>query len=148
VPFAGSAYLVVEGRLQKESIEEMAQIKSYRDLDAWQAAMDLVLLVYGVVPTLPPSEKYELARQVRRAAVSIPSNVAEGQGQGPGARYRHHVRIAMGSLAELETQLELCVRLKFIERRVLNSVQVQLGRTGQLLHGLARSLKPRGDEDR
>ena len=78
----------------------MSQIVSFRDLDAWKAAMDLVMAAYDVAHQLPTTERFELAAQIRRAAVSIPSNIAEGQATGPGGRYRHHVRIALGSLAE------------------------------------------------
>lgn len=95
----------------------MAQILSFRDLDAWKAAMNLVLAAYDAAHQLPPTERFELSAQIRRAAVSIPSNVAEGQASGPGARYRHHVRIALGSLAELETQIEIASRLSGSQRR-------------------------------
>jgi four helix bundle protein len=125
----------------------MGRIESYRDLDAWKVAMDLVLAVYRLAAQMPDSERYDLARQMRRAAVSIPSNIAEGQANGPGGRYRHHVRMAQGSLAELETHLELSLRLKFLEPRDGITVREQLVRTGRLLHGLRRSLQPRGDED-
>jgi four helix bundle protein len=125
----------------------MGRIESYRDLDAWNAAMDLVLAVYRLAEQMPDSERYDLCRQMRRAAVSIPSNVAEGQANGPGGRYRHHVRMAQGSLAELETQLELSVRLKFLKPREGILVKEQTVRTGRLLQGLRRSLQRRGDED-
>ena len=95
----------------------MDKILSFRDLDAWKAAMDLVVSAYLVAGRLPATERFELAAQMRRAAVSIPSNIAEGHASGPGGRYRHHVRIALGSLAELDTQLELAVRLRFCPAR-------------------------------
>jgi hypothetical protein len=79
----------------------MSQILSFRDLDAWRAAMELVATAYSLVGKLPVTETYGLSAQMRRAAVSIPSNIAEGHAGGPGARYRHHVRIALGSLADL-----------------------------------------------
>jgi four helix bundle protein len=117
----------------------MGRILSFRDLDAWNAAMDLVVTAYAVAAKLPPAQQYELAAQMRRAAVSIPSNVAEGHASGPGGRYRHHLRIALGSVAELDTQLELAGRLRFVARETLVAVTEQLTRTRQLLHGLARS---------
>jgi four helix bundle protein len=119
----------------------MDKILSFRDLDAWNAAMDLVTTTYSVAGRLPKSQQYELAAQMRRAAVSIPSNVAEGHAGGPGGRYRHHVRIALGSVAELDTQLELALRLQFVQKEMLSTVTRQLARTRQLLHGLARSLR-------
>jgi four helix bundle protein len=103
--------------------------------------MDLVVTAYSVAGRLPTSQQYELASQMRKAAVSVPSNVAEGHASGPGGRYRHHVRIALGSLAELDTQIELAVRLRFIEKDTLAAVTQQLTRTRQLLHGLARSIR-------
>lgn len=120
----------------------MVEILSFRDLDAWKAAMSLVLASYQVAKKLPPTERFELAAQMRRAAVSIPSNVAEGQATGPGGRYRHHVRIALGSWAELMTHLELIKLPGLIPRDSdgFADMESQLKRTGQLLHGLDRSL--------
>jgi four helix bundle protein len=124
----------------------MSRIQSFRDLDAWKTAMDLAVAVYPVSGRLPDSERFDLRRQINRSAASIPANVAEGQGNGPGRRYLNHVRIAQGSLAELETHLELCVRLKFLTAKDVTPLNEKLVRTGQLLHGLARSLRPRGDQ--
>ena len=119
----------------------MMKIDSYRQLDAWLAGMDLALAAYSIAACLPASERFELARQMRRAAVSVPSNVAEGQGNGPGKRYLNHVRMALGSLAELDTQAELALRLGFTSPRDLAPFETRLVRTRQLLHGLARSLR-------
>ena len=85
----------------------MAEIRSFRDLDAWQAGIRLVVSVYALVKKLPDSERFGLVSQMRRASVSVPSNVAEGQATGPGGLYRHHVRIALGSWAEFVTHLEV-----------------------------------------
>jgi four helix bundle protein len=121
----------------------MVEILSFRDLDAWKAAMSLVVASYQVAKKLPPTERFELAVHMRRAAVSIPSNVAEGQATGPGGRYRYHVRIALGSWAELMTHLELIKLLTLIPQdgQGFADMGSQLKRTGQLLHGLDRSLK-------
>lgn len=121
----------------------MNTIVSYRDLEAWKAAMDLLLAAYAVARQLPQIERFELAGQVRRAAVSIPSNIAEGQATGPGGRYRHHVRIALGSLAELDTQLEAVRRLAYLSEEALRVAAEHLAQTGRLLHGLDRSLRRR-----
>jgi four helix bundle protein len=118
----------------------MAQILSFRDLDAWKAAMNLVLAAYEVAHQLPPSERFELSAQIRRAAVSISSNIAEGQASGPGGRYRPHVRIALGSLAELETHIEIASRLKWVSAEAQSAVADHVANTGRLLHGLSRSL--------
>ena len=115
-------------------------IKSFRDLDAWCVAMDLAVRVYEVIGRLPGCERYELASQMRRAAVSVPSNVAEGQANGPGLRNRNHVRIALGSVAELSTCVELSCRLGYVDAATAAGLEDELARTRQLLHGLQRSI--------
>ena len=79
------------------------EIKSYRDLRVWQAGMDLVVRVYRLTQGFPTHELYGLTSQMRRAAVSIPSNIAEGHTRESSKEYLHHLSIAQGSLAELET---------------------------------------------
>ena len=105
--------------------------------------MKLALEAYIVAKQLPATERFELSAQIRRAAVSVPSNVAEGQASGPGRRYLYHVRIALGSWGELVTHLELVKLLKLLAPASLSEFEAQLDRTGQLLHGLHRSLKRR-----
>ena len=119
----------------------MAVIQSFRDLQAWQAAMDLSVRVYSVSLRLPPEERFGLTSQIRRASVSVPSNVAEGQSHGKNGRYIEHVRIAIGSLGELSTELELAHRLKFLTTTDLLEVERQLVSTRRLLFGLLRSLR-------
>jgi four helix bundle protein len=118
-------------------------IRNFRDLHAWQTAMELALFSYGLVKRLPLTERFELSAQVRRSAVSVPSNIAEGQSCGEDGRYLHHLRIAQGSLGELETELEIANRLGFISPADYGEAEVLFRRTGQLLHGLARSVKRR-----
>ena len=118
----------------------MTAVLSFRDLEAWQAAMDLVLGIYELCRRFPADERYELVRQMRRAAVSVPSNIAEGHANGPGLRYRNHVRIALGSLGELTTQLEIALRVGYVNREAAAEVAAEVTRTRQLLHGLRRSL--------
>src|SRR3954447_17293151 len=107
-------------------------IRSFRDLRAWNAAMELVLTTYKLAAKLPPAERFALGAQLRRSAVSIPSNIAEGHAGGPRRRYLHHVRIAMGSLAELDTQLEIARRLQFLTSE---DVAVVVGVTTRLEPG-------------
>jgi four helix bundle protein len=90
--------------------------ESYRGLEVWQVAMDLVEEVYPAAAYLPDSEKYGLTNQLRRAATSIPSNIAEGFGRSHRGDYLRHLSIARGSLMEIETQLIIAVRLKQLER--------------------------------
>jgi four helix bundle protein len=103
--------------------------------------MDLVVAVYDQATRLPQDERYGLAAQMRRAAVSIPSNVAEGHAfrTSPKA-YRRYVLLALGSLAELDTQFELAVRLRFLREDDTARIREGATRTGQLLHGLLRAL--------
>ena len=118
----------------------MAKITSFKDLEAWQASMDVAESCYRLTKRFPSSEQYGLTVQMRRAAVSVASNVAEGHRRTrPG--FVHHLQISLGSLAELETQLELTVRLGFVAGEELTSFQTSLVRAGQLLHALLRSLK-------
>jgi|PlaIllAssembly_1097288.scaffolds.fasta_scaffold1533529_2 four helix bundle protein len=118
----------------------MGSIKSYKDLDAWQAAMSVAEQCYLVTKSLPQSEQYGLTAQMRRAAVSVAANIAEGH-QKTRAGYVNHVQIALGSLAELETQLELAVRLTLLRAEPAHAAQLAIDRAGQLLHGLLRSLR-------
>ena len=118
----------------------MTSIKSYKDLEVWQAAMALAQECYIATRSLPQTEQYGLTAQMRRAAVSVAANIAEGH-QKTRAGYIHHVQIALGSLAELETQLELAVRLGMIPRESVEVSLAAVTRSGQLLHGLLRSLR-------
>ena len=116
-------------------------IRSFRELDAWKVSMDLCVLTYDLAKQLPASERFELSAQIRSAATSIPSNVAEGQATGKTGRFLYHTSIALGSLGELDTELELARRLGMLTEQDLARATDQLARTGQLLHGLRRSLK-------
>lgn len=92
----------------------MTDIKSHKDLKVWQESMDLVTDIYELVQNFPAEEKYNLTSQIKRSAVSIPSNIAEGAGRKSNLEFIQFLNIASGSLSELETQLEIAVRLKFI----------------------------------
>ena len=119
----------------------MPRIRSFRDLEVWTAAMDLALCCYQTSDTFPRDERYTLTAQLRRAAVSIPANVAEGHNRKSRKAYRNHISIALGSQAELETLLELATRLRYLEAAQHKALGEALSRTGQMLHGLWRSLK-------
>jgi four helix bundle protein len=116
-----------------------SEIQSYRDLDAWRLSMDLSVLVYRAVKSLPDSERFGLSAQMRRSGVSVPSNVAEGQACGEDGRYIHHLRLALGSLGELSTRAEIARRLAMLPTAILVELEETLARTGQVLHGLLRS---------
>ncbi len=114
-------------------------IQSFRDLDVWKKSMTLAEHVYVATQKLPRSEEYGLTSQMRRAAVSIPSNIAEGKATG-GQRYRRHVKFALGSNAELQTQLELAMRLSMLDEPVSEELQMQASEIGRMLAGLFKAL--------
>jgi four helix bundle protein len=89
-------------------------VSSFRDLRVWQVSMDLVVDVYRLTQAFPNHEMYGLVQQMQRAAVSVPSNIAEGQARDHLREYLHHLSMAQGSLAELETQLDIARRLGYI----------------------------------
>ena len=89
-------------------------INDYRDLDVWKQAMELCETVYGIVRKFPADERYALGDQLRRAVVSIPSNIAEGNGRDSRSEYARFLSIARGSLFEVQTQLELASRLGYV----------------------------------
>jgi four helix bundle protein len=91
------------------------EIKSFRDLRVWQAGMDLTVQVYALTRGFPPDERYGLTSQIRRAAISLPSNIAEGYARESTGEYLYHISVAQGSLAELETQLDLSARLGYLK---------------------------------
>lgn len=117
-----------------------SEIRSFKDLEVWNAAMELVLAAYGLARRLPASEQFGLSAQIRRSAVSIPSNIAEGHARR-GKPYRNHVLIALGSTAELETQIEAAIRLGFFTATQAKAAHDLMGRVGQMLHGLERALR-------
>ena len=116
-------------------------MRGYKDLVVWQKAMDLVVAVYKLTKSFPTTELYGLTSQMQRAVVSIPSNIAEGQALKQTQAYVRHLAIASGSLAELETQLEIanCLGYLSLESRL---VFEQAGEVGRMLVGLRRSLHP------
>jgi len=120
----------------------------FRNLDTWQLAMTLVERIYEATTKFPSEERYGLTSQVRRAAVSIPSNVAEGFCRRGTKPYAQHVAIALGSHGELETCLELGVRLKFLATADYAQLEKMLTSVGSLLSGLHRSLKDKISRDK
>ena len=115
----------------------------YRELLAWQKSMTIVESVYALSNRFPPCERYGLTSQVRRAAVSVPSNIAEGQGRSSTKEFLHHLSIAYGSLMEVETQVLLGLRLGYIDKEIADSFLLESARAGQVINGLMRSLRKR-----
>lgn len=114
---------------------------SYRELIVWQKAMLLAESAYAVARALPQTERFGLSAQLCRCAVSVPSNIAEGHERRSRADYRRFVVIACGSLAELETQLDLVFRLHSIDRALLDRAHALADEVGRLLRSIERSLR-------
>jgi four helix bundle protein len=114
--------------------------QSYRDLIAWQKAMELVVLVYEVTRRFPREELYGLTNQLRRAAVSIPSNIAEGQGRKSMGEFSHFLTIAYGSLQETETQIMIACRLGYLDVELERNLLARCAEVGRLVNGLSHAL--------
>lgn len=113
---------------------------SYRDIEAWNRAIDLVPVVYDYTKKLPADEQYGLVPQLRRAAVSVPSNIAEGYGRHSKLEFARFSLIALGSLREIQTQLEVCMRLGYPDPT--NEI-AEADRVAQVVFRLADSLRKR-----
>jgi four helix bundle protein len=111
-------------------------MKGYKDLIAWQKAMELVTAVYKVTQEFPKQELYGLTSQLRRAAVSIPSNLAEGQGRNSPREFYHFVGQARGSLLELETQLQIAHTLGYLSEHSLKRLLASTDEISRMLNGL------------
>lgn len=125
----------------------MTPIRSYRDLDAWKVSMNLAEDCYRFTEAFPKSEQFGLAAHIRRSAVSIPSNIAEGHNRRSRPAYASFVTIAMGSQAELETQLELARRLNYGDPNEVTRLLEEASAVGRILHGLRSALGTRQSAD-
>lgn len=101
---------------------KMEKINSFRDLLVWQKSMILVTEIYTITQTFPLTEQYGLTSQMRRCAVSIPSNIAEGYGRNSTGDYKRFLQISVGSTFELQTQIEIAYNLKFITKEVFEGI--------------------------
>lgn len=116
-------------------------LRNYRDLIAWQKAMDLVELAYLLTRKFPKEEIYGLAVQLRRASVSVPSNIAEGQGRSSAKEFAYFLTVAHGSLRELETQMLIAQRLNYIDSQQADRFINLSSEVRRLIIGLKKSLK-------
>lgn len=117
------------------------KVKQFRDLLVWQKAMDLAKTVYRITKAFPKEELFGLTSQMRRAAVSIPSNIAEGQGRTSGKTFSLFLGHARGSLFELETQAELAESLGYLNKDQLYQFLLATNEIGRMLNGLMTSIK-------
>jgi len=117
----------------------MAQ--SFRDLIVWQRAMQLTVAVYKLTQNFPREEQYGLTSQLRRSVVSVPSNIAEGQGRGSAGEFRQFLGIARGSNCEVQTQLEIARTLNFGNQHLLEEAEARSNEVRKMLFGIMDSLK-------
>ena len=117
------------------------KVKDYRDLKVWQRAMDLVPVAYRLARSLPRHEQFSLADQIRRSAVSVPANVAEGQARKHTREFLQHLSIARGSLAELHTLMLVAERLQYLTREELDTIEQVIVDVRMPLSGLMNRLQ-------
>jgi len=110
----------------------------YENLKIWQESMELTEIVYQLIKQFPDYEKFDLASQIRRSAISIPSNIAEGKGRGSDKEFKHFLYIARGSLFELRTQLELARRLNYIKNK--NEIKNKIIAVESMINTLIKKL--------
>jgi four helix bundle protein len=116
-------------------------IISYRDLEVWQKSMDLVVACYQMTKEFPKNEIYSLSSQLQRAAVSIPSNIAEGRHRQHSKEFLQHLSIAYGSLAELETHIQIAEGLNYINENQIKKLLEKTAEIGRMLNGLRKSIE-------
>jgi four helix bundle protein len=119
----------------------LAEIQSYKDLKVWQAAMTIAVSCYGLTRRFPKDEMFGMSAQIRRAAVSIAANIAEGHGRETSATFAHFLRISQGSLKELETHLLLAEQVDLASIETIAPVLEQCDELGRMIRSLIRSME-------
>ncbi|MBF02282.1 MAG: four helix bundle protein [Flavobacterium sp.] len=120
----------------------MSGIKSYRELLIWQKGIRIVVLVYKLTQNFPKEEIYALTSQIKRASVSIPSNIAEGFGRQTDKSFHHFLNISRGSLNELETQLILAKELEFnLDEKIFNEIMLLIEEESKMIYSFSKKLK-------
>lgn len=121
-------------------------IQSFKDLEVWQIARSLVVSIYQLTKTFPKEEIYGLTSQIRRAAISIPSNIAEGRGKRTTGDFIRFLNVAYGSSAELETQLLISQDLDYVDETTLIPILNRLHQINRMLNGLINSLEKQHEQ--
>jgi four helix bundle protein len=119
--------------------------QAFRDLLVWQRSMQLTVAIYSLTQGFPQEERYGLTSQIRRSAVSVPSNIAEGQGRLKAGEFRQFLGIARGSNYEVQTQLELAKALKLGNRESIESAESLSHEVGRMIYALLESMQTRSD---
>lgn len=141
-PFQLLEFRLKSACMRCASSRRMAQTGSFRDLKVWQQAMAPVEEVYRVTARFPREERFGLTAQIRRAAVSIPSNIGEGRRRKRQRVYLHFLDIALGSQGEVEVQLEIALRLGFLAAQDYQHLANRTAEIGRMLNGLIESMQP------
>ena len=115
-------------------------MNNFRELKVWDKSIDLVVDVYNATSSFPENEKYNLVTQIQRSAVSIPSNIAEGCGRHSNPAFKQFLSVSLGSAYELETQLIISNKLKFLEEDRFNALQSRLVEIQKMTYGLMNTL--------
>ena len=136
---------MASGEWRVKDREDVMSVQHYRELKVWQAAMDMAEQCYRATKTFPKEELFGMTCQIRRAAASIPANIAEGQGRQHTKEFLHHLSIARGSLMELETHLLLCRRMGMLTAETLEPLLQLADQISRMLSGLHRHSKPSCD---
>jgi four helix bundle protein len=123
-------------------------IRSFKGLRVWQESIELIDEIYRLSRTFPRSETYGLASQIQRAAVSVAANIAEGAGRESTREYLHHLAIALGSLAEVETYVVIIARLGYVNPSTTAKLETQCDAIGKMLRNLQKALRKRLDDDK
>jgi len=121
-------------------------IRGYKDLEVWQKAVDLVVDTYRITKRFPSDERFGLVVQLRRASVSIASNIAEGRGRFGLGSFLYHLSVATGSLMEVETQFLIAERLGYVDTAQAKAILGELGEVRRLLGGMVRALRAKANE--
>ena len=124
-------------------MEEKQKIRSFHDLIVWQRAVDFTVKIYTVTKNFPREEMYGLTSQIRRASVSIPSNIAEGQAHNTKPAFANHLDIALGSAAELETQLTIALKIGYLQQSEYENLTTNLVEITRMLYGLLNKVRPK-----
>ena len=115
-------------------------MNKFKDLIVWQKSIEIVTVIYSLTASFPKEEMYGISSQIRRCAISIPSNIAEGAGRGTPKDFSHFLDIAKGSSFELETQLLISLNLKYLNHDKYETIAAQLNEIQKMITGLQKSL--------
>ncbi len=119
----------------------MISVRTHKDLEVWKLSIDFVTEIYAITKSYPKEEQFGITNQIRRAAVSVPSNIAEGAGRRSDKEFLQFLYIALGSVQEIDTQLLISLNLEFISKSDYDNLMTKLNQISKMLFGLIKSIK-------